>query len=222
MVGKNLAPVIIKRKKVIASGGHHGGAWKVAYADFVTAMMAFFMLMWLLDATTEKQRKGLADYFHPTIAVSRISVGGDGMLSGDSLVLENALKHINTKKPDRGLIIEIFDTVDNSLFDSQGQFTPLLNTLIKMMSDVFELVTNPISIEGHIRSYPIVLKDKPVWRNSVERALIVQNLFTNYDFERTRIHRVAGHADRNLATESPTEIRNNRLEITLLRTGYTQ
>ena len=44
MVGKNLAPVIIKRKKVIASGGHHGGAWKVAYADFVTAMMAFFML----------------------------------------------------------------------------------------------------------------------------------------------------------------------------------
>ena len=69
MVGKNLAPVIIKRKKVIVSGGHHGGAWKVAYADFVTAMMAFFMLMWLLNATTEKQRKGLADYFHPTIVV---------------------------------------------------------------------------------------------------------------------------------------------------------
>ena len=185
-------------------------------------MMAFFILMWLLNATTEKQRKGLADYFHPTIAVSCISGGGDGMLSGDSLVLENGLKHINTKEPDRGLIIEIFDTVDNSLFDSQGQFTPLLNTLIKMMSDVFELVTKPISIEGHIRSYPIVLKDKPVWRNSVERALIVQNLFTNYDFERTRIHRVAGHADWDLATESPMEIHNNRLEITLLRTGYTQ
>ena len=109
---------------------------------------------------------------------------------GESLVLENSLKHINTQVTNRGLIIGIFDTVDNSLFDSQGQFTPLLNTLIKMMSDVFELVTNPISIEGHIRSYPIVLKDKPVWRNSVERALIVQNLFTNYDFERTRIHRL--------------------------------
>ena len=81
---------------------------------------------------------------------------------GESLVLENALKYINTKVTDRRLIIEIFDTVDNSLFDSQGQFTPLLNTLIKMMSDVFELVTSPISIEGHIRSYPIVLKNKPV------------------------------------------------------------
>ncbi|MGB7242697.1 MAG: flagellar motor protein MotB, partial [Sulfitobacter sp.] len=47
-----LAPIIIKRKKVVGGGGHHGGAWKVAYADFVTAMMAFFMLMWLLNATT--------------------------------------------------------------------------------------------------------------------------------------------------------------------------
>ena len=60
----NAAPVvIIKRKKIIKSSGHHGGAWKVAYADFVTAMMAFFMLMWLLNATTETQKKGLADYF---------------------------------------------------------------------------------------------------------------------------------------------------------------
>ena len=59
----NAAPVIIKRKKVVGGGGHHGGAWKVAYADFVTAMMAFFMLMWLLNATTEKQRKGIAGLF---------------------------------------------------------------------------------------------------------------------------------------------------------------
>ena len=55
---QTVAPVIIKRKKIIAADGHHGGAWKVAYADFVTAMMAFFMLMWLLNATTEQQKKG--------------------------------------------------------------------------------------------------------------------------------------------------------------------
>ena len=58
--------------------------------------MAFFMLMWLLNATKEKQRKGLADYFHPTIAVSCISGGGDGMLSGDSLFSEEALAHQGT------------------------------------------------------------------------------------------------------------------------------
>ncbi|MEM9794880.1 MAG: flagellar motor protein MotB [Pseudomonadota bacterium] len=84
MQGDNTRPIIIRRKKVV-EGGHHGGAWKVAYADFVTAMMAFFMLMWLLNATTEKQRKGLADYFSPTIAVSRASGGGDGALGGRSL-----------------------------------------------------------------------------------------------------------------------------------------
>jgi len=84
-------PIIIKRKKVSGGDGHHGGAWKVAYADFVTAMMAFFMLMWLLNATTEKQRKGLADYFSPTIAVARVSGGGDGAFSGDSMQAEETL-----------------------------------------------------------------------------------------------------------------------------------
>ncbi|SHI99978.1 flagellar motor protein MotB [Wenxinia saemankumensis] len=75
-------PIIIKRKKVSGGDGHHGGAWKVAYADFVTAMMAFFMLMWLLNATTEQQRKGIADYFAPTIPINRVSGGGDGAFEG--------------------------------------------------------------------------------------------------------------------------------------------
>lgn len=75
---------IIKRRKVVA-GGHHGGAWKVAYADFVTAMMAFFLLMWLLNATDETTRKGLADYFSPTIPIHQINGGGDGPYEGISM-----------------------------------------------------------------------------------------------------------------------------------------
>lgn len=93
---RNVAPIIVKRKKVVVEGGHHGGAWKVAYADFVTAMMAFFMLMWLLNATTEKQRKGLADYFSPTIAISRVSAGGDGALAGHSVFSEDVLPQVGT------------------------------------------------------------------------------------------------------------------------------
>lgn len=92
----NAAPVIIKRKKVTGGGGHHGGAWKVAYADFVTAMMAFFMLMWLLNATTEKQRKGIADYFSPTIPLSRVSGGGDGSFGGDSVFSEDQIAQNGT------------------------------------------------------------------------------------------------------------------------------
>jgi chemotaxis protein MotB len=91
-----VAPVIIKRKKVVKGDGHHGGAWKVAYADFVTAMMAFFMLMWLLNATTETQKKGLADYFSPTIPINRISGGGDGAFGGDSVFSENTLPQNGT------------------------------------------------------------------------------------------------------------------------------
>ena len=84
------APIIIKRKKVVQAG-HHGGAWKVAYADFVTAMMAFFLLMWLLGATNEKQRKGIADYFNPTIPINKVSGGGDGAFGGDSVFTEATL-----------------------------------------------------------------------------------------------------------------------------------
>ena len=85
--GKNeLPPPIIVKKITMVAGGHHGGAWKVAYADFVTAMMAFFLLMWLLGATTEKQRKGIADYFTPTLVKMRQeSAGANGLLGGSSI-----------------------------------------------------------------------------------------------------------------------------------------
>ncbi len=79
------APIIVKRVTIEAAG-HHGGAWKVAYADFVTAMMAFFLLLWLLGATEETQRKGIADYFAPTLVKLRQEgAGSDGLLGGSSI-----------------------------------------------------------------------------------------------------------------------------------------
>lgn len=139
MVGdSNVAPVIIKRKKVVAGGGHHGGAWKVAYADFVTAMMAFFLLMWLLNATTEKQRKGIADYFSPTVAMARVSGGGDGALGGDSVFSENTLPRMGTgatserptqengagstpDSPETAAENEVFEQVEDLLMGRSGE-----------------------------------------------------------------------------------------------------
>ncbi len=84
--GSNLPPPVIVKKITVVAAGHHGGAWKVAYADFVTAMMAFFLLLWLLGATTEKQRKGIADYFTPTLVkVKEGAAGANGLLGGSSL-----------------------------------------------------------------------------------------------------------------------------------------
>ena len=274
----NAAPVIIKRKKIIKGGGHHGGAWKVAYADFVTAMMAFFMLMWLLNATTEKQRKGIADYFNPTIPVNRISGGGDGAFGGDSIFSENTLtksgtgasnqrpaaedkasgatgtakdaeaakaeqkaleqvalalaaqggesmtmerllRHVTTRVTDEGLVIEIFDVPDTALFlPDSAEPTGDTRKIAALLADVLTLTQNQIAVNGHVRSYPITLIDDPVWNLSAARAQTMRLLLQGYDLPAARIQRIAGMADRMPATADPMSIRNNRLEVILLRT----
>src|SRR5499425_2148355 len=76
-------PIVVIRKKKGGHGGHHGGAWKVAYADFVTAMMAFFLLMWLINTTSPDQRRGIAEFFAPA-AVSKVTSGAGGLMGGTS------------------------------------------------------------------------------------------------------------------------------------------
>ena len=274
----NAAPVIIKRKKIIQGGGHHGGAWKVAYADFVTAMMAFFMLMWLLNATTEKQRKGIADYFNPTIPINRISGGGDGAFGGDSvfadqtmaqsgtgavaenqtaekqargekdtadaaainkaaveevqrevdkilaekggesMTMEQMLRHVVTKVTDEGLVIEVFDLADVPLFDSETATpTDTLKGIAGMLAEVLVLAENQIAVNGHVHSYPMTLISDPSWTLSAERAQAMRVLMDAAGLSDGRMARVTGMADRKPVTADPTALRNNRLEIILLR-----
>ena len=274
MSAKHNAPVIIKRKKIVVGGGHHGGAWKVAYADFVTAMMAFFMLMWLLNATTEKQRKGIADYFNPTIPVNRISGGGDGAFGGDSVFTEQklaqngsggaprspddgqkdrdqagaeagqaaedrqfssveqqltahsgesmasdrALRHIVTRVTDEGLIVELHDLEGDPLFQPDNITPmPILIELSKVLAHVFRLVANPVAVNGHVRSYPVILARDPVWRLSSDRASAVHDLLIRAGFHDSRIRRVSGFADHSPVAENPAAERNNRIEVILLR-----
>jgi chemotaxis protein MotB len=112
--------VIVRRRNVVAPG-HHGGAWKVAYADFVTAMMAFFLLMWLLSTTDEQTRLGLADYFSPTIPISQSRSGGDGPFQGDSMLSHDVLARDETgQKGDPSKATRAgaeADGSDDSLFD---------------------------------------------------------------------------------------------------------
>ena len=84
MAKQSQIPVIIKKVKGGGGHAHHGGAWKVAYADFVTAMMAFFLLLWLLNVTTDVQKRGIADYFEPTVALKSQS-GAGGVLGGQTI-----------------------------------------------------------------------------------------------------------------------------------------
>ena len=272
----NAAPVIIKRKKIIVGGGHHGGAWKVAYADFVTAMMAFFMLMWLLNATTEKQRKGIADYFNPTVPINRISGGGDGAFAGDSVLSEDSLaqngtgataalptsdhkargdfsggprdasaedermlsavdkilagrtgesmtmqrllRHVVTRVTDEGLVIEVFDLPEARLFiGDTAEPAPATAELAAVLAAVLTMATNRVAVAGHVRAYPSPLLESPVWDLSSERAMAMQQLIAAAGLEEARFERVTGYADRKPLTADPTALRNNRIEIVLLR-----
>ena len=267
MAGKNsAAPVIIKRKKIVGGGGHHGGAWKVAYADFVTAMMAFFLLMWLLGATNEKQRKGVANYFNPAVAMSP-SGAGDGVMggntpmpertahqsgtgfeggrihadgpesdeartqaqkeevdkalaayTGESLTMQRLLPHVVTRVSDEGLVIEVFDLEERPLFHPDTADPKLiLPQIARMLAVVLDKTPNGIAINGHVRAYPMAMVDNPVWRLSAARAEAMRGLMQRAGLPSARLQRVTGHADRKPAAPDPMAVRNNRLEIILLR-----
>ena len=104
--------IIIKKKKVMGHG-HHGGAWKIAYADFVTAMMAFFLLMWLLNSTSEEQKRGIADFFAPiSVFESEARTGGSlgsksvsvqGAFDGRGKPTENVLPKAGTAGPEENM-----------------------------------------------------------------------------------------------------------------------
>ncbi|MBY6154476.1 chemotaxis protein MotB [Vannielia litorea] len=276
----DVRPIIIKKKKIIAGDGHHGGAWKVAYADFVTAMMAFFMLMWLLNATTEKQRKGIADYFNPNVPLSRVSGGGEGAFGGDSVFTEEtlpqsgtgataenpadaqlaageqgehagasneesltqsvdledveqalmamsgesmtaneALRHIVTKVTDEGLIVEVFDIEGVPLFQpGTDEPTRIMREIAGMLARVFDLAVNPVAVNGHTASEPVVRANNPVWQLSADRAAVGRELLVSSGLDGARMQRTSGFADRKPMEGNPMSIRNNRLEFILLRT----
>jgi chemotaxis protein MotB len=101
-------PQIIVVKKIVQASHepHHGGAWKIAYADFITAMMAFFLLLWLVGATDESKRQGIADYFAPTLVeFKQNSAGSDGILNGDSIVSAENYPHKAGQTGSRSLVV---------------------------------------------------------------------------------------------------------------------
>ena len=103
--------LIIVRREDGGGHAHHGGAWKVAYADFVTAMMAFFLLMWLINATTEEQRRGIADYFNPTNVLSSAQSGSGrpfgGQTPNDDAAMVSTTGTIQVQPGKRPVVMDI-------------------------------------------------------------------------------------------------------------------
>jgi chemotaxis protein MotB len=110
------AAIIIKKVKK-GHAAHHGGAWKVAYADFVTAMMAFFLLMWLLNAASEESLSGIADYFTPTAILSSSESGAGGMLGGTSMLAPGAQ---STTRTAPGVTVSLSPLSPSDIPDDEG------------------------------------------------------------------------------------------------------
>lgn len=155
--GSNEPPKIIVKKIVEGEHGHHGGAWKVAYADFVTAMMAFFLLMWLLGATTEKQRKSIADYFAPTLVeTKRNSAGGNGLLGGSSLMDKESYPFARAQSGTRALTVPLGATGG----PESGSGNKLRDEDMKEFSKVKKRLENQLAspklrkLRNHVRFVP--------------------------------------------------------------------
>lgn len=229
------APVIIVKKKA-GHAGHHGGAWKVAYADFVTAMMALFIVLWLLNSSKQVQ-EAVGGYFKDPTGTSR-KVGSNMMGAGENFVLtrdnmpklkeqlQNAMKqmvdfeklksHVEMTVTAEGLRIELSESASGTFFDS-GSAT--LNSdgsvLLKTLAQELGGLPNKLSIEGHTDSQPYAPSAAyGNWELSADRANAARRVMQANGVRADQMTQVRGFADQRLRkADNPLDPSNRRISV---------
>jgi len=228
-------PIIVIKKKS-GHGGHHGGAWKVAYADFVTAMMSLFIVLWLMN-TSEKVRQAVAGYFNDPRGKST-QTGTDQSGANENLALteknipelkkkiEEAIRKMNDLKAlenqiqititPEGLRIELLETKDGTFFDT-GSATLNQNgkELLKMLAGQLGDLPNRISIEGHTDAQPYASKEGyGNWDLSTDRANAARRVMQASGLRENQVSQVRGYADQKLRVPSnPLDPSNRRISV---------
>lgn len=227
-------PIIINRKK--AHGGHHGGAWKVAYADFVTAMMALFIVLWLMN-TSKQVQEAVGGYFKdPTGTSKKVGTTQDGAGENFTLTKENMPKlkeqlqqsmrkmsdfeklksHIEMTVTAEGLRIELLET-DKGVFFETGNAapTPEGRELLSMLAGELKQLPNKISIEGHTDSRPFA-RDVAYgnWELSSDRANTARRLMQENGVHDDQVSQVRGFAaQRPRKPANPEDSSNRRISL---------
>jgi chemotaxis protein MotB len=228
-------PVIIIKKKG-GHGGHHGGAWKVAYADFVTAMMALFIVLWLLNSS-EQVRKAVSAYFQDPSGSGKhsgsastgtgetLSVAKDDMSSLKDK-LEQALKkspefeklkdYVQMSVTGEGLRVEMLEN-ENGIFFQSGSAKPseMGQEMILRLADELKKLPNDLLIEGHTDAKPFTREgDYSNWELSADRANAARRLMERSGMRHGQIVQVRGFADQNLRDrENPENASNRRISV---------
>ena len=228
-------PIIIIKKKG-GHGGHHGGAWKVAYADFVTAMMALFIVLWLLNSSKQVQ-EAVGGYFKDPTGTSKkvgsnmVGVGENFALTKDNMPklkeqLQQALhqvndfekfkNHIEMTVTTEGLRIELTESATGTFFDSgspklNGDGRELLVTLAQELGKL----PNKLSIEGHTDAKPYApTANYGNWELSTDRANAARRLMQENGIRSDQISQVRGFADQRLRkVEDPLDPSNRRISL---------
>ncbi len=228
-------PIIIIKKKS-GHAGHHGGAWKVAYADFVTAMMALFIVLWLLN-TSKPVREAIAGYFRDPagtagkLGTSTAGPGAQVVVAKDDMSklkeeIEKAISHmpnfdklkdqIEIKVTPEGLRIELLESAKGTFFDL-GSPKPNQNgeELLDLLAGELGKLPNKISIEGHTDSKPYSGKrNYGNWELSTDRANSARRLMQQQGLGEKQIAQVRGFADQLLRKpENPVDPSNRRISL---------
>jgi len=228
-------PPIIIRKKVV-HGGHHGGAWKVAYADFVTAMMALFIVLWLMNSSKQVQ-EAIGGYFKDPSGKSKM-VGTDQSGSGDNFTLtkDNMAKlkeqlqksvrkmndfdklrnQIEMTVTAEGLRIELLESASGTFFESGSQQpNDKGKELLVLLAQEMGKLPNRLSIEGHTDSKPFAGKaDYGNWELSSDRANAARRLMQENGIRGDQVAQVRGFADQRLrVAKDPLDPSNRRISL---------
>ncbi|HZC65465.1 MAG TPA: flagellar motor protein MotB [Candidatus Dormibacteraeota bacterium] len=238
MANSNPPPIIIKKK--VSHGGHHGGAWKVAYADFVTAMMALFIVLWLMN-TSKPIQEAVSGYFRDPSGTSK-KVGSD--IAGPAAKtaasskedmqelkkqLEKAIsempdfdkikKHIDITITSEGLRIELTESAKGTFFDSgSAKITGDGQEIISTLAQQIGKLPNKLAIEGHTDSVPYGPGASYTnWELSSDRANAARRLLQTHDVRPDQVTQVRGFADQRLRLrENPKDPANRRISIIVL------
>jgi chemotaxis protein MotB len=231
-------PIIIIRKKA-AHAGHHGGAWKVAYADFVTAMMALFIVLWLLNSSVQV-RKAISSYFRDPSGSGKLSgsaSGGTGetvSIGKDNMEdLKEKLEQAVKKRPEfeklknyvqlsvtgEGLRVELLESEQGIFFDSgSSNLSEAGEELINKLAEQLVKLPNNLLIEGHTDSRPFNgRRDYTNWELSVDRANAARRIIDAHGARPGQIIQVRGFADQNLLDRSHPESASNRRISVIVR-----
>jgi len=230
-------PIIIIKKKG-AHGGHHGGAWKVAYADFVTAMMALFIVLWLMNSSKQVQ-EAVGGYFKDPAGTGKLAgsamqgAGESFALSKDDMPklkdeLQKTVKrldsfdklkdHVEMTVTTEGLRIELMESESGTFFES-GSASPSKNgreMLVALAQEMGKL-SNKLSLEGHTDGKPFT-RDSNYgnWELSVDRANAARRVMQQNGLRNDQVMQIRGYADQQLRKNTnPEDPSNRRISLIL-------